>query len=258
MTDILVCQHNILSSLWLVEEYKLLPCYESYFDENRIRTTMKYLEKFRADVYCLSEVEKDQLPLVSEGFAGYHGVFASNKPGYWGEWLGNREWKPNGTCILVNAERFELIDNGYIDLEDGCICCFVLAKSDGELFLIVSVHFDTSDKKYAEASALLEKLDELARIMCPDVVIVAGDYNFTDISMFSVRGYVENLHHPLNTTPLPQGVIDHTLLMSCSRRFELKSKVAQIRGKNNNFVEDMCSTVMQNGSDHYATLTLIQ
>src|SRR5436190_10760483 len=106
--SIIICQHNILSSLWLTKMYDLLPCVADFRkSESRHTRTATYLADIRADIYCLSEVDSESYEIfrTHPGFAAYHSCFCSNSPEFWNEWHQNREkWMPNGTCVFLSVD----------------------------------------------------------------------------------------------------------------------------------------------------------
>lgn len=235
---------NLLAPNWVGSMYKLLPCYDEYADKQRLMKSLLYLSKFDAAIYCLSEVEERDLPRI-RAFYGHDWkiVYASHKNGFWREWLEGKEWVSNGTCILVH-NSLDLIDTAVVDLGDGCTAAHAIvgmASPSAVVISIASVHFDNTDNKWTEAARLLSWLDS---VEC-DVSIVSGDYNFTNISMFEQLGYVETAHDK-QTTPMPQGRIDHTMVRGAHR----------VLGRVHN-LGDLCTTVHRNGSDHYATTSSI-
>ena len=261
---IILCQHNILAPVWVTPQYSLLPCTEEFTSEKRINTTTKYLRSFDADIYCLCEVEERLLPVLDAAFPNYNRFFSDNEPGFWDEWLDEGEERvPNGTCVLVRDDVFSNCEGLTQPLGDGCVCCLVkcVHNTSGVTMLIASVHFDNGDRKWTEAEVLLSVLDG----MRADVKIVSGDYNFTETSVFVERGYIEHTRK-VDTTPLPQGMIDHTLLLSSNvvsgSASTGEGEVMQVRGDHGHgvvrdTVNDICATVRTNGSDHYATVTRV-
>ena len=260
---VVLCQHNILAPVWVTPQYSLLPCAEEFTGEKRIDTTTKYLRSFDADIYCLCEAEERLLPTLDAAFPNYNRFFSNNEPGFWDEWLEEGEERvPNGTCVLVRDDVFSNCEGFTQPLGDGCVCCLVkcVHNVSGNVMLIASVHFDNGDRKWTEAEVLLSVLEG----MQADVKIVSGDYNFTDTSMFVREGYAEYARET-NTTPLTQGMIDHTLLLSSNvvsgeASATGEGEVMQVRGDHvgnvvRDTVNDICATVRTNGSDHYATVT---
>ena len=309
-----ICQHNILAPLWVGEIYKQLPCYQEYVSPDRINVTLTYLRKItNADVYCLCEVEERLLPRIREMMPEYRCYYGANQHGFWTQWLEDRQWVSNGTCVLVRSDMFNVKQAVRIDLGDGCRCTMVQCTTPH--LTIVSVHFDTTNRKYIEAEVLLKQLSNIQ-----GSIIVAGDYNFTNVNMFKQHGYLETVRHPsepalggskaasgfestsgrfdepgrfteaasgfestgggsetprgrFDTTPLPQGMIDHTLV---KHAVPLLGKIETIKstsggsgitfgyfkGDNTDrsvadIVSTICKTVHTNGSDHYATVSKV-
>lgn len=300
MHTIRLCQLNLLAPMWINKEYKVLPCYDLYVDPKRLNVTLAYLKDISADIYCLCEVEARQLDKIDEAFPNYHRMFTSNATRFWSEWTtpevttkgktDNKEgkWIANGTCTLLNASVYDVMKHTYINLGlskkkgdgDGCRCTLVQAihKKSNYSILIATVHFDTEVKKFMEAFTLIEALEELQSRKHFDIVLISGDYNFTDISSFERVGYTELVKEKSDTTPLPQGMIDHTLLLTSHKDIDFIGQVLQLhpaerknersgsmksklrntgisQGRNaKDILEDVCATVSGNGSDHYASV----
>jgi len=304
--SIVVCQHNILSSLWLVEQYAMLPCYEQFRNhEHRVEINAKYLKNIGADIYCLCEVDADSFPVLQQRFnesdgvtSGFVSCFASNEPRFWSEWLeGKRQWKPNGTCMMLRAVVFSEVRAEKLTMPDGWACCFVTCTHlpTGTKLLVVSVHVTNPDPVVAangsstiamvEEDTILERIAEREASEHIDLVIISGDHNTTDVSKFINRGFVEPFHNTSETTPLPQGMIDHTLVYVVHRATNRNIDV-RITGKIlaiptdtatiivpdicgivaptidpnvcSRVVNSICQTIEINGSDHYATTTTLR
>lgn len=239
--ELSLVQMNLLAPNWVGAMYKLLPCYDEYASQQRLNKSLSYLSGFDAQIYCLSEVEESDLPEIRDFFGDdWSVVYASHKNGFWREWLEGKEWVSNGTCILVHRS-LKRLSTAVIDLGDGCTASHALLQSASGLVSVTSVHFDNGENKWTEAARLLQWLE---RIKC-DVNIVAGDFNFTDVSMFEEAGYVETAQDK-QSTPMPQGRIDHTMVRGARR----------VSGRIHN-LGDLCTTVHKNGSDHYATTSSI-
>jgi endonuclease/exonuclease/phosphatase family metal-dependent hydrolase len=272
---ILVCQMNILAPLWVGEIYTYLPCYDLYIDPHRILRTLKYLKKFDADLYCLSEVEESQLDDIKLLFPDYDVIYTSNAYGFWSEWLTSnpplilqdlvpieferthdigsvksspKTWVSNGTCILIKSSKFKIKNTKTIKFNDydGCRATLATLSYCDIYFVVVSVHFDTTDEKYIEAQVLLEILEDIHRKLPEAIYIISGDFNFVDVSAFEAKGYIHISDHSIQTTPIPQGMIDHTLVKGA---IALEGEVHSLGS--------ICSTVSINGSDHYATTSKI-
>ncbi len=244
-----VCQLNMLAPMWVNKEYKILPCYQNFASPKRLKITLRYIANLNADIYCLCEVEQEQLSDIALSFPGYICVFTSHKRGFWSEWLEDRAWVENGTCILLKTP-FSEADS--IDFGDGCRCTIIKCTHDLPL-TIISVHFDTGDRKYAETEKLLKYIDTIS-----GTCIISGDFNYTNINKFIDAGYSDGNLKGIDTTPLPQGMIDHTLVKGAS---SIREHILRIPNRNaytiNEVVKDICKTVIKNGSDHYATVSII-
>jgi len=195
----------------------------------------------------------------------------------------NKKWISNGTCVLLSTRMFDYGRHEYIDFGDGCRCTLVTAthKITDLNMLIISVDFD-AEVKFMEAFKLMNELEKLREERNYDMILISGDYNFADISSFEREGYVEMVGTPKDTTPLPQGMIDHTLLLSGHQDIKYTGNVLQIHheelprnagqrsphslSKNaglrqrspQDIISDLCQTVGTNGSDHYATVIDIE
>lgn len=245
-----ITQLNILASIWLTDEYKLLPCYPIYNSQMRLEITLNYLKRQDSNLYFLSEVLSSQLSRIKQVFPEYTCLFSSNDPVFWKEWLGDREWKSNGTCILFKGK---IDDYGSYNLGDGCRCtCARIEK-----VILVSVHFDTENKKYLETKSLLSLL--AGSRDC--TIVISGDYNFTNLSLFLNQGYQELFRKERYSTPLHEGVIDHTLVYSplkirCGGRIDTLKDLSKEDLVNKGL--QLCKTAMINGSDHYCTNGFIE
>lgn len=234
---------NILAPTWVTSMYKLLPCYDSYTSTERLHKSLSYLSKLSCDVYCLSEVEESNMPAIIQFFGPeWDTLYVSHDNGFWREWLEGKEWVSNGTCIISNRNIVGNIRPSSLRLGDGCNASHILCMIQGRIVSLASVHFDTSDKKWTEAKQLLHHLQ---KTRC-DVSIISGDFNFTDVSTFEDLGYMECAREG-HSTPLCQGMIDHTLVLGARRVSGYIDRLG-----------DACSTVHVNGSDHYATISTIQ
>lgn len=239
-----VCQMNLLAPVWLGEMYKLLPCYDRYASKDRLSTSLSYLISFDSDIYILSEVQEQDLPQIRATFGlDWNVVYASHEHGFWKEWLEGREWISNGTSIVVRKSQFESIYSRPIHLGNGCVASSLTCKHTNSKLLvsIVSLHLDTTENKWLQAENLLAQIAHPTH----SISIVAGDFNYTDVSMFTSLGYVESATDK-ESTPIPQGRIDHTLVLGA------RKVVGTIHS-----LGDACSTVHTNGSDHYATTSQI-
>lgn len=260
---LLICQHNILAPIWVAPEYSLLPCSGSFLDPHRQSVTTDYLIKLRADIYCLCEVQGTAVDSLSIAFPEHDVFFAANEPGYWSEWLSEDmrgESTTNGTCVLLRRGRFERCEATALSLGDGCVCCVVTCQhiSSDMSMLVVSIHFDVGNRKWLEAASLLSALS--THYLPVGLTVIAGDYNSPDVSAFYRSGYKEYALRA-DSTPLYQGMIDHTLLLS---RDDLEAfgrvlsiprdRPTTMRG----LVSGICETVSTNGSDHFATVTLVK
>ena len=264
-----VCQHNILAPVWINDSYRYLPCYLRYISPERLSVTLNYLSALcSADVYCLNEVEANQLSTISNHFKEYKFYFGSNKEGFWTEWLNSKEWVANGTCLLIK-KKYKIVESKIIDFEDGCrglLAKFII--EDKTIVNIIGVHFDNGDAKYVEARKLLNllKYDDNFK---NEVIIISGDYNFTNLEMFYQDGYLEpiqlrhnnnNFKKIENSTPIPQGIIDHTVIKNgfpiCQYidAFDTMDNINKF-GNVTKIVRNLCETVEKNGSDHYATIS---
>lgn len=257
--NVVICQHNILAPLWVTSEYSLLPCAGKFFNPGRLYTTLEYLAKVRADVYCLCEVQESSLAQIDSAFRGHKVFFAANEPEYWSEWLHGKEAASNGTCVLLRRGEFSSCSAVALPLGDGCVCCLAHCThiASGSSLLIASVHFDTGSRKHLEAESLLAFLE--AQYPGVDLTVISGDYNSSDTDAFTSRGYKEHSRRD-DTTPLYQGMIDHTLLLSRGDLTALgrvlsvpKSRPVSVR----ELVSSVCDTVSVNGSDHFATITRV-
>jgi endonuclease/exonuclease/phosphatase family metal-dependent hydrolase len=268
-----LCQHNILAPLWVDEKYQLLPCRDLYTAPDRLLKTLAYLRGLtKVDIYCLCEVEQNQLDIIWQHMPEYYCIFGSNRTGFWSEYLSKRQWAGNGTCTLIKKGNFSIVGTELIDFGDGCRCTLVTLRKrnhslhssnmfvedhNNPLLTIITVHFDTGAKKFVEANLLLQMLDGVN-----GPVIIAGDYNFTDISMFIQHGYIETVRHrhDPNTTPIPQGPIDHTLVKHAVPIYAFTDTMHNKQGLLEDplsLIKPICRTVALNGSDHYATLSYI-
>ena len=253
-----LCQMNILAPLWLSKMYASLPCYDQYADRMRLDKTLAYLRVFDSDIYCLSEVQEQDLPTIRRLFDSWFVVYSSHECGFWKEWLEGKEWISNGTCIMIRKSQLTLLDPRSIDLGNGCTAshAMVVRVGTGLRISIISLHLDTSEgvrnehrvEERLEGTRLQEQLDRLVHYLQSidyDVSIISGDWNTTDVSRFTSLGYVETASG-LQSTPIPQGRIDHTLVLGA---IDVEGQVHSLG--------DACSTVHVNGSDHYATTSTI-
>jgi endonuclease/exonuclease/phosphatase family metal-dependent hydrolase len=249
---ILVCQMNILAPLWVTSIYNVLPCYDLYIDPDRLSRTLQYLKKFDADIYCLSEIEETQIQDIKLSFPKYEVVYTSNADGFWSEWLTSdtvsKTWVSNGTCILIRSSKFKIKNAETIKFNDydGCRATLATLLYNNVCFVVVSVHFDTTDEKYIEAQVLLDILEGIHQKLPEAVYVISGDFNFVDISAFESKGYMCLYDQSIQTTPIPQGMIDHTLVKGA---VDIESEIHSLG--------NICSTVSVNGSDHYATTSTI-
>ena len=266
-----LCQLNLLAPLWVGEAYKILPCYDKFVDPKRLDTTLDYLLELDTSIYCLCEVEKRQLGKIDKAFSEYHRIYTANAKDFWSEWS-EEQWISNGTCVLLDASMYDIQSSSYIDLGvaskknlkgDGCKCTVVHAihKATGHSILLAVVHFDTEVRKFIEAITLLSALKKLQKETTFDITLISGDYNFSDVSSFENVGYREVVTDVKDTTPLPQGMIDHTLLLTGHKDIEYRGEVLNIGSgdkSTKSIVEGICATVSTNGSDHYATVSSIR
>jgi endonuclease/exonuclease/phosphatase family metal-dependent hydrolase len=255
MAQLKMVQLNMLAPLWIGEIYKKLPCYSKVISPQRIINVITYLLEFKADVYVLCEVERDTATLISDHFGyEYDVTFTSNKNGFWSEYLEGKEWIENGTCIVVKNTKMEITNRSSIDLRDGCIATLVDAVYKGIDITIVSLHFDTGDRKYKEVTTLIEHMRHVHEY---DISIISGDFNMTSVKEFTNEGYVSSNdltnHH---TTILHEGIIDHTLVKGAKH---INSEILDASLDNTStpigVATRMCSNVSH--SDHYATISTI-
>lgn len=235
---------NLLAPMWVNSLYRQLPCYSDYLAKDRLERSIRYIQTHPSDVYCLSEVEGSDVMLLDKRLGREWTVlYTSHEEGFWSNWLEDgAAWKSNGVCVAVRNSVFQLRGAHHVSLGTGCRACHVLCElvSSGLLVSISSVHFSTDESKWTEVQALLAFLKNVS---C-DLSIISGDYNFSDVQLLTSLGYREG--PGMQTTPIPQGRIDHTLV----KGDVLVSSVVHDLG-------DPCSTVIGNGSDHYATTSVI-
>lgn len=252
METISVMQLNLLAPMWVTKDYKELPCYASVMEAGRLTNTLEYLEKYSADVYCLSEVQEDMLDTIQKHLSSYSVHYTSHDEGFWSEWLEGESWKSNGTCVCLRLSKFTATHHTGIRLGDGCVATSVECSFDHKISLvIISVHFDTTHKSREESDELLSRLQPYT------TVIISGDMNTEDVKQFSDHGYVEAVTQNTPTTPevLPRGSviyeprkIDHTFAKN-SRK---------IRGLTLNNRTHVCKQLLEVGTDHYATYSEIE
>ena len=247
-----IIQHNILAPLWLDSNYKQLPCYKDYIDSERWRITVDYLLSFHADIYFLSEVEFNLVDNIAGVMRDYRFSYVSHDGDYWSEWLEDGEvWRPNGNVIAIRRHRFDVYEEWKLRLDDGCSIVDLNVKDNltDLSYRLLSIHFDTGDKRKREIKQLLCELE--SSICCKERIILSGDFNQVDVSQFISKGFVETVDicSENSSTPLRVGVIDHTLA------FPLEN-VVYFRG---DVIDegDFCSTVQTNGSDHYSSVSCI-
>ena len=242
-------QLNVLAPLWVGEIYKQLPCYSEIASHARILKTVDYLLSYDADVYVLCEVQIETLELLAEHFGSEYSVtFTSNKEGFWCEYLEGKQWVKNGTCVVTKNSSVHVIKRWSLDLRDGCMATTLEALVGSIPITIVSIHFDTGDRKYNERKVLLNYL-RTVKGPC----IVSGDFNMISTHKFANMGFYQSMGlEGHNTTVLLEGIIDHTLVRGV--RY-IRSTILDVPHSNYDLVSRACMNPSH--SDHYATISVV-
>jgi hypothetical protein len=250
--EIKFCQFNMLAPLWVSKNYKLLPCYMKYESKNRLKVSLKYLKALNCDIYCLSEVEELQIKTINQFLGSDYYCYVPNAYGFWSEWLDGKTWISNGTCII--SKNGIKIKNSYaLDFKDGCraSCAYIEnIKLD-----VISLHLDVGNNGKKEMQNIFDYLSKNKNNQ-----IVSGDFNLTDISLFLRNGYRQGFKNieDLNTTPAGNGIIDHTIVKG---NMLIDSKILSIGTGSDSIgkiINSLCDTVIENGSDHFATISEIK
>lgn len=275
-----VVQFNLLAPEWVTKIYANLPCYGDFIDSDRYAKAINYCANNlpRASIYCLSEVTSDAISHLRKAYPDYDGFFVPNDFGYWKEWLAENlsETTPNGVAILTDPTKIQItsrIDFSYGTGGHAAIIEGIWIHTTATI-RIVSLHLNlkittqTSNSIQLDTSAdtlsVSRLLNYLNTSKLPDITLISGDLNTSDITPFTTAGYIEAVRNPeINTSPLNLGAlgkIDHTLLGllgSYLKKIQIVSEVYRIPNYAKDISSRFCDTVAFNGSDHYATLTQI-
>lgn len=202
-SSLVVCQHNILSSLWLTREYGLLSCASRFRETSkRHEITVAYLGDIRADIYCLAEVDEQSYRAFRSSplFANdYYSCFCSNSPVFWDEWrrpekalMPGQPWMPNGTSIFLNLTKFSQVSAEQLALPDGCSACLMSATYRDKSVLIVAIHLDNTPEQRKQAGIELDPFSNRTLSPLSSSSLIPGKLSSSD-DLKDIIGEARNL-----------------------------------------------------------------
>ncbi len=183
-----VVSWNVLAAPWALPQWYPKQMDARLLDRvDRRELVAAALRGLQPDVCCLQEVTPPDLDVMLTAFDRPESHFVSHGQELWANW-GSAEvpWEPNGTAVIWNADRFDVIARSHVELGPHGNFAAVVDLRDGSLDRtqrVVSVHLDSddADRRRSEIPRLL------AACADPPVVVIAGDYNEDTVTSGSDR-----------------------------------------------------------------------